>query len=154
MNNPFRIYERELFFGNGDIVFIHNSKKSLSSAYEVYENASIKIKIPRVISPLSVNMELVGGQHPQRAYSIAFEWINTELGYDLYYAKLPLRSLGTGIYFFRLHLDTFFGDVFGEKKNGELCFSRKKPDVSFQITVSDFKYKPPKDLNSLHNRGC
>ena len=142
MNNLFRISEKEEF-DKGEIFFLHNNKETLSSAYEIQEKASIKLKIPRAISVTSAKLQFLIDSDKNRLSPIDFVWSDIEFGYDVYQAILPLRNLGRGIYFLSICLQTICGEMFAEKKNGILCFSKIKPRASLQLTVSDFKYLPP-----------
>lgn len=143
MNNSFRISNRELLCDRGEIFFLHNKKAALSSAYILKENAKIRIKIPRTLSVTSAKIEFINSSSEKDIFSVDLKWTSFEYQYDVYQtSKLPITQQ-KGIYFFNIVFNTILGEIFAVENNRELIFSKDKPHKSFQLTVSDFKYKPP-----------
>ncbi len=135
----FRINPREARCGMGAISFLHGKKETVSSAYELSEELSVLIKLPRSISADKVLL-LLTDENGERLYDRAAKLIDFDSIYDIY--KVKLRLLGCGLYFFGIRTDSVFGTSYALNCIDHIEFAEVE-NHSFQLSVSDFKYKAP-----------
>lgn len=137
--NPFRMLLTQL--GNGEISYLHNNSPSHSCAFLLGEKKSIRVCIPRSLGTSAAKIA-VYAESGEPFTDINGTWSAQRLGNDEYEFKLP-SDMGVGLYFFTIVIQTPFGMLFAHKSGNVLNFSDEKPEVSFQLSISNFKYEEP-----------
>lgn len=126
---------------NGEIQYLHNGKLVESGAFELKENAELKILLPRKAGAVGVFVRLYD------ANLVALGEYNCKLsGNDLKYDFFgyKLKNLNVGLYFFSLRIITAAGEVFGMRYGTRsLYLSEKEEGNHFQFSIADFKYLYP-----------
>ena len=139
---------RSLLFSNnrakslvGKISFIHGEKHSSSSAFEMSEAARIRILLPRLLGVDSASVRIFSESLNKEIASVCAYWSDLECGCDVYEAVVDTQSVGIGLYFFILELNTQCGRLYGYRAGSQLVFSDEyKLDRLYQLSISDFKY--------------
>ena len=128
----------------GEIFYIHKKRKSLSSAFETRENVNVYIQIPTNLAATEVKMHIFS-DGDAKAKTLCASWIKRKRDREYYKINI-LPKLSTGLYFFDISVKALDTDLFAARgENGYLTFIEEPPSQKFQLTVSDFKYKAPKD---------
>ncbi len=126
---------------HGDISFSHNDTFTQSCAYELGEVASIRILLPRLLGVISVSLQIFKEDCKTVVFNKTCEWVDIDSGFDVYDCDLDIEKLGTGLYFFKLCINSIYGDIYGIRKDRRISFTDNEYDISlFQLSVSDFKY--------------
>lgn len=140
-----RISEKDALFDFGKIVFVHTKTGDSSSAFEIHERGKLEIYIPRSIGVINATVQFFNESESEKLTSIDAKWIKLDGKFDVYEIKLPIKCLGTGLYFFNLKITSVVGTIYGYKDKNRLLFSTKKDLYrNFQFSVSDFCYSEPK----------
>ncbi len=130
----------------GNILFSHNGTCSSSCAYELNDVASIRIMLPRFLGVISVSLHIFSEDLAKCVASVGGEWEDLDSDNDIYEFSVDLRKIGVGLYFFKLSIDTQYGQVFGAKCTDGVSFSYDfNRNDYFQLSVSDFKYEENKN---------
>ena len=113
---------RSLSFSNnrintlvGKVYFAHGSEYDSSSAFEINEAAKIRIHLPRLLGAVSVSVRIFNESLDYEEYVITASWSDLEKDYDVYETALDLESLGVGLYFFMIEIDSQCGRIYGYK---------------------------------------
>ena len=128
---------------SGALSYIHNMKKSATTAYEINEAALIQILLPRSLGVVSVSLNIYDESCSRIIEQISCEWNGLEKEFDEYTADVHIARLGVGLYFFKIELETHFGKLFGYSDDASIRFSPYDSGLAFQLSVSDFKYSEP-----------
>ena len=126
----------------GKIKYIHSSFDH-SSAFQLLEEATVSLKIPRYFGAVRVFADFYTECLDRVLLSGDFVWDDTVKEFDIYSYKVNLSKLGVGIYFFKITIETQNGRIFCTPENDEVVFSRAEASKLFQISVVDFKYDKP-----------
>lgn len=146
-SNPFRISSDEALSAHGEIIYIHNGKETSSGAYEFFENGEILLKIPRSVGAAKVVLNFYNENNKLLIMSDEAVWTDYESIYDIYSVKLSFDVLGVGLFFYNIEIISVAGTIFGFKYKNIIAFGDSSHSLpSFQLSVSDFKYKAPRDL--------
>ncbi len=143
--NPLRLYPDGTLPPSG-FSYFHDGKEKRTTAFEICEKAKIEFRIPRAAGANAVSLELYSASYTLISTHTC-EWLEQNGRYDVYSVKLSLKTLGAGLYFFRPKIKIFHDEYFGHKSEETLYFD-KNGDLYglLQLTVSDFKYNPPKKI--------
>lgn len=145
--NLLRISSDEALHRNGEIIYIHNANRSLSGAFELSEKCDILLKIPRTLGATQVKLNFYNENNTLYIKSIKAIWSELESVYDVYSVELSLDSLGVGLYFYNIEITSVVGKVFGFYDKNSIAFGDSSHSApSFQLSVSDFEHKAPRDL--------
>ena len=125
----------------GRISYYHGTKRSSMTAYEIDEAALIQILLPRKLGVVSVCINIYNESFSERIYRTECTWNGLEEGFDSYLVELDTKALGVGLYFFRFEMETQYGTLYSSASGGEIAFTRHSDAPSFQLSVSDFKYR-------------
>lgn len=136
------ITDAESLDGCGEIRFFHNSKSTRSGAYEIQEKAKIRLEIPRSLGTRCVKVNLFAEDREKNIFSVLAKYKDRASNSDVFEACLPIRKIGVGLYYFNIEIVSIVGTVYAQKSRSRLEFSRDNLP-SFQLSVSDFKYKGP-----------
>ena len=139
---------RSLYFSNnrtqtlaGKVSFVRGDKSGSSPAFEINEAAKIRILLPRILGVVSVSIRIFNESLNTEKATLTASWSDSKKEYDVYEADLDLHSIGVGLYFFDLVIDSQCGVLYGYKQGSALNFSSHVSSGSFyQLSISDFKY--------------
>lgn len=129
---------------SGEILFLHNNKRSATSAFEKHERGGAVLSLPRILGTESVELICTKDGEEQSAFTALGTWINTTEVREEYKLKFP--KLDCGLYFFRIRTVSPFGELYAYPSSGIIRFSPTDNCPLFQMSVSDFKYNVPSDL--------
>ena len=130
----------------GKVTFAHGDKVSSSSAFEMSEAAKIRISIPRLLGVTSASVRIFSESLNKEILCIGCDWCDVKRECDVYEALIDTDTVGIGLYFFMLELDSQCGRLYGYKVGENLVFSDKyTTDSLYQLSVSDFKYAKSAD---------
>ena len=140
---------RSLLFSNhraksvvGKVIFAHGDKNSSSSAFEISEASKIRIQLPRLLGVVSASVRIFSESLDKEVLRIDCVWSDAKGECDVYEAILDTYSVGIGLYFFMLEIDSQSGRLYGYKAGGNLVFSDEyRTNSLYQLSISDFKYK-------------
>ncbi len=105
-------------------------------AYRSDETVELSIFLPRTLGTRSVEFDLYSEDLGAVVYSGEALWREMSAGYDEYKIAINKKTIGVGLYFFAITLDTFFGIVYIIKHDGEIAFSYEMPNIGLpQLTV-------------------
>ena len=125
----------------GKVTFAHGDKVSSSSAFEISEAAKIRILLPRILGVVSASVRIFSEDLKKEIAYVGCSWSDVKNECDVYEALIDTHSVGIGLYFFMLELDSQCGRLYGYKAGENLVFSDKyATDSLYQLSVSDFKY--------------
>lgn len=141
----FRITKEEAISTKGEVVYVHNFSQNNSSAFLLNESAKIKIKLPRRLCASEVTVEIFDEAKSNLLFQKRATWCAIVGQCDEYTVTLPKLSLGVGLYFYRIKINTLVGIIYGVKHRDFLSFS-DDCTPSIQLSVSDFKYNEPENL--------
>lgn len=141
-SNPFYITDEQFPWGRGEFYFFHGKAKTRSGAYEIQESARLVLKIPRSLGTSCVTVNIFSEDKQERLLSIKAKYKDYVGNYDVYQLGLPIRKIGVGLYYFNVEIIGIVGTVYAQKRNGGISFFRCG-EPSFQLSVSDFKYRAP-----------
>ena len=140
---------RSLLFSNnrakslvGKVSFFHGDKKSSSSAFELSEAAKIRILLPRLLGVVSASLRVFSESLEKENACIECEWSDAVAEFDVYEARLDTKSIGVGLYFFMVEMNSQCGRLYGYKIGRDIYITDQyKRNDLYQISISDFKYK-------------
>ncbi len=127
----------------GRIRYVHGEKANTSNALDIRERTGIEILLPRTMGAVCVYIQLYNESLSAVVYESAFEWTALEDGMDVYSLTLNLKSIGVGLYFYKLRLELPDGKIFAQRDGGEIRFSTEDCASFFQLTVYDPQYSAP-----------
>ena len=126
----------------GKVTFAHGDKISSSSAFEICEAAKIRIQLPRLLGVVSASVRVFSESLDKEVARIICEWGGARAECDLYDAVVDGQSIGTGLYFFMVEIESQCGRLYGYKSGENLVFSDEyNIDALYQLSISDFKYQ-------------
>lgn len=136
-----RISYNDISFLKGELKYLHNNEDIGSGAFELNENAELKILLPRIAGAVSVFLKLYDadlrflGEHECRLEDNDFKS-------DTF--SLKLKNINIGLYFFSLAINTAAGLLYGMKGEGfDVVLCREERGKHFQVSFVDFAYSNP-----------
>ena len=120
----------------GKIYYIKNKINTSRCAFEIKEDVTLVIRVPRALGVISSNLEIFD---EAKAHVLIFKpllWQGLNNEYDEYVIDLNPGELGVGLYFYRIKLLRFGQTVYAYKDENSVCFNeRDLLDDCFQLTV-------------------
>ena len=129
-----------------DISYLHGGKITESAAYEVQKSAEIRIKIPRNVCAMGGKVVFFDDSCANLITEKPLVWRDFLWDFEEYCCRFSPKSLGVGIYFFKVEIETPFGTRFIRTANGKRFLSAESVGAMLQLSVSDFIYEPSRVL--------
>ncbi len=130
----------DLEYARGIVRYLHGDRELTSCALDKSTSNRIVLYLPRALGTRTVEIEIYSESCKRMVTRITFTWEGTERGTDRYLSSV--LALDTGLYFYRMCLDTPVGRLFGYLCDGHIAFA---PDAqpTFQLSLSDFTHPAP-----------
>lgn len=128
---------------SGTIQFVHNRKKSATSAFEKQERGGALLALPRILGTVLVELICTKDGEVNPTFSSRGKWQRTDSAFDEYSFDFP--KLDIGLYFFKIKICSAFGELYAYPDYDVVRFSTFD-FRTFQMSVSDFKYNAPDEL--------
>ncbi len=128
----------------GEITFLHNNKRSATSAFEKHERGGAVLSLPRIFGASTLELICTKDDEKHSAFTVNATWQNTTSHIEQF--KFIFPELECGLYFFKIKVISAFGEHYAYPDADVVRFSFSENCPSFQMSVSDFKYNSPKDL--------
>lgn len=145
--NPQHFSVVEMQHNRAEYAYIHNGKEGISTAFEIKDNAQIKLNIPRAIGTTDVCLEVYCENAQYKLFEIVGQWNNIEGEYDSYIFDIESKKIGSGLYFIRPRLSHFAGELYGHRWQGSIYFDEKSDMTNMlQLTICDPKHKEAKKI--------
>ena len=130
----------------GRVLYLHNGKESLTTAFDVNESQAIRVLLPRLLGVVSVYVDIYTENLSLIKHSVKAQWCDIRDGYDVFDAPLSFVADDVGLYFFRFSLVTDNIWLCGNRRADKLVFSPSPSfDGMFQLSVCSFKYNKPEN---------
>ncbi len=142
--NKFCINEYYLSTASGEISAC--SKNVCSNAFALTDKITLTIKIPRILGTTEVKVSFFNENLTELILSINAAWNGFHDSNDVYKLSLNAKSLGVGLFFYEVKLNSVYGIIYAHKGCGNVSFLKNKPSDKFQLTVSDFEYSKPESV--------
>ena len=137
----------EMQHNRAEFEYIHNGIAGISTAFEIKENAEIRLNIPRALGTTRVFMEIYDEKVSYKLHEAEGEWQGIDGGNDCYVFNISELNLGVGLYFIRPRLLVFGRELYGHKWAGGIYFDYKSELTNMmQLTLCEFKYVEPKKI--------
>ncbi len=122
----------------GKIIYIHKDGRNCSPAFVYSERVKIEFTVPRTLGAVSLTVLFLRGNDGSEYGRFDAPLFDTKGDFDVFKLSFDLRMLPRGLYFCKLLFSTLQGTLGAKNVSGELEFSFSC-DISFQLSVSDFK---------------
>lgn len=138
--NTFRWGEAQYLNECLEYSFGKNQAFDLSGAFEITDEAKIRLTVPRSLGVTSITLMIKDEAFIETPLCVLLKWTDTSKNKDIYEQIIPIKNMGVGIFFAYVELDGIFGRVFAYKRNSHLFISKELPLVEkcLQISISDF----------------
>lgn len=133
----------------GKYYYTHNGKLSSSGAFSIKDKSEIFVKIPRLLGAKKISLVIKSEDLTKVLFEIPLNWTSRSGAFDVYSSTLQIKTIGVGLYFSHLKIDSAFDKIYAYREREDLVFSKNEPGESnsLQISVSDFSYKAPTHIN-------
>ena len=122
---------------DGSIKYRLNGKISGECAWELDDTPTVTVSLPRILGTLSVEM-VIFRENGEFIKEHKLLWTDIISSDDIYEAKLSLKNLGIGLYFYNIRILTQHGYIYSVKNNSILSFSKDEPPFQHQFSISRF----------------
>lgn len=129
---------------SGTIQFVHNRKKSATSAFEKQERGGAVLALPRILGTVSAELVCIKDGEAAPTFSVFGKWQSSDSTLEEYSFTFP--KLDIGLYFFNIKIGSVFGELYAYPESDAVRFSSSCVAPAFQMSVSDFKYNFPDGL--------
>ena len=127
--------------------YIHNGIPGISTAFEIKEEAKIKLNIPRAIGSTEVTLEVYCENAYNKLFEIVGEWDGIEGEFDSYIFDIESEIIGSGLYFIRPRLSHFAGVLYGHRWKESIYFDEKDDMTNLlQLTICAQMHKEAKKI--------
>ncbi len=127
----------------GKIEYVFNGSHSDQTATEVGFDVLLRLYIPRALGTVDVSLFLLN-KNMDFVSEEPGEWSEMSFDFDVYDVNFGTQ-LQKGLYFIKGKINTPYGYLYISSFGKTVFFSDKDEGIKPQLTVSDFKYAPPKD---------
>ena len=136
----FRINIKSTINRRGYIRYLHDKIMSESAAFDIKEEKSILIIVPRKAAGEEIVLSIFDKNKKDLVYETkaGLSFYDTE--YDCTTINLEGTDLGAGLYFFCLKLQSSLYSAYCHRDNNEFILKEFNSTPDFQLSVSDFKY--------------
>ena len=145
--NPNHFSVVEMQNNRAEYSYIHGGKAGISTAFNINNEAQIKLCIPRALGTVESYLDIFHENVYDKAMTVSGEWAGIDGEYDVYIFEINTKEIGTGLYFLRPSLSVVGNTLFGHKWAGGIYFDTN-PDLTnmMQMSICDFKYEEPKKI--------
>jgi len=136
----------DLESARGQIKYLHDGNEIGSTAFELSTFAEISVLLPRYVGVVSVFADIFDESFSECVATVSGSFASSDMITDEYSLNLDTKSLGVGLYFFRLRIECAVGTVYGYKSANKLVFSECENSSydAFQLSVVSFPKNSPK----------
>lgn len=136
----------DLKSARGKIKYLHDGNDIGSTAFELSTFAEIRVLLPRYVGVVSVFADIFDESFSECVASVEGVFAASDMLSDEYSLNIDIKSLGAGLYFFRLRIECASGTLYGYKSANDLMLSECEDSSLnvFQLSVVNFPKNSPK----------
>ena len=136
-----RISMQDINGAIGRLEYTHADDNIKSSAFCIGKKAELKILLPRYAGAISACAEIFTENLNYKCNTEFFYVSSYNEFYDCVIIPIDSHAIGTGLYFFRLTVNTVWGNVRGYKNKRALYLSASENGELFQLSIVDIDSK-------------